>query len=251
MTADDKPDRTAHAQPGNGREATCGLCGKRARAVAMFRPGSLRSGMQERLRQRLGERFDPDQPVCGACLRRERVQYVLDRLQEERGALSAVEKDIAEKAANHSILAEHIDAEFDRVSTFGQRVADRVASVGGSWTFVLLFVVVLAAWIVTNSLWLGAGAFDPYPYILLNLALSCIAALQAPVIMMSQNRMSKRDRARADQDFRVNLKAEIEIASLHEKVDHQLHAQWQRMFELQEMQIEILQELEANTRKAR
>ena len=107
--------------------------------------------------------------------------------------------------------------------------------------FVIGFLAVLGGWIALNVS-LAVSAFDPYPYILLNLVLSCIAALQAPIIMMSQNRQSARDRMQAEQDFRVNLKAELEIASLHHKLDHLLHSQWARMVELQEVQIELLTE---------
>jgi CRP/FNR family cyclic AMP-dependent transcriptional regulator len=112
-------------------------------------------------------------------------------------------------------------AEEDRL-TFGQRVADKVASFGGSWTFIMTFGGILVAWVVLNSIILAQRAFDPFPYILLNLFLSMLAALQAPVIMMSQNRQSSKDRLKADLDYDVNLKAELEIAQLHRKIDHVL-----------------------------
>jgi uncharacterized membrane protein len=140
-------------------------------------------------------------------------------------------------------VAEHIEEDFQRSKTFGQRLADSVARVGGSWPFVVGFVLVLLAWTGVNTWLLRGKAFDPYPYILLNLVLSCIAALQAPIIMMSQNRSAEHDRRRAEQDFRVNLKAELEIASLHDKVDHLLHAQWEHLVEMQEMQIDLLTQI--------
>ncbi|HEY2497019.1 MAG TPA: DUF1003 domain-containing protein [Candidatus Angelobacter sp.] len=104
--------------------------------------------------------------------------------------------------------------------TFGQRIADKVASFGGSWTFIIIFGVVLAVWVILNSTALLSNHFDPYPYILLNLFLSMIASVQAPVIMMSQNRLSSKDRLKSDLDYEVNLKAELEVAHLHRKVDH-------------------------------
>lgn len=173
-----------------------------------------------------------------------RSQDVLARLQKERGELSEIEADVARKVAEHQIAARHLNAAFEKQATFGERVADNVARVGGSWTFVIGMLSVLAAWIALN-VFLAASAFDPFPFILLNLALSCIAALQAPIIMMSQNRTSARDRAQADSDYRVNLKAELEIVTLHEKVDHLLHGQWERLVELQDIQIALLEQLAA------
>src|SRR5262249_43022531 len=152
---------------------------------------------------------------------------LLDKLAEDRGELSAIESEVASKAVDHLAIAEHTEEEFRRCSTRGQRLADAVARVGGSWPLVVGFLLLLLAWTALNTWWMRGRAFDPYPYILLNLVLSCVAALQAPIIMMSQNRMAEYDRKKADEDFRVNLKAEIEVASLHDKVDHLLHAQWE------------------------
>jgi uncharacterized membrane protein len=118
-----------------------------------------------------------------------------------------------------------------------------VASFGGSWRFILVFAAVMVAWMALNTWLLAQEAFDPFPYILLNLMLSCLAAVQAPVIMMSQNRQEARDRARARNDYLVNLKAELEIRLLHEKLDHLLRHQWERLLEIQEIQIELMNEL--------
>ncbi|HEX2679137.1 MAG TPA: DUF1003 domain-containing protein [Polyangiales bacterium] len=173
----------------------------------------------------------------------EQHQRIADRLRAERGELSALEQEITRKAAEHGHLAQHIEDLFAEQATAGQRIADSVARVGGSWGFVISFIATLVAWMVLNSVFLARSAFDPYPYILLNLVLSCVAALQAPIIMMSQNRAAARDRMQADQDFRINLKAEIEIASLHEKFDHLLHTRWENLIEIQEQQIDLLKEL--------
>ena len=128
--------------------------------------------------------------------------------------------------------------------TFGQRVADGVASFGGSWTFILSFFTFLILWIAANAFFLSrAKVFDPYPFILLNLILSCLAAMQAPIIMMSQNRQEEKDRERAQKDYLVNLKAEIEIRTLHEKLDHLMLHQQQELLELQKVQVEMLSEL--------
>ncbi|MBV8519465.1 MAG: DUF1003 domain-containing protein [Acidobacteria bacterium] len=137
-------------------------------------------------------------------------------------------------------IARDTNREFDERLTFGQRVADRVATFGGSWTFIILFGCVLVAWIALNSWMLARRAFDPFPYILLNLMLSMIAALQAPVIMMSQNRQAAKDRLDASHDYEVNLRAELEISALHEKWDHLLRHEWAQLLETQQKQLDLL-----------
>ena len=128
--------------------------------------------------------------------------------------------------------------------TFGQRLSDKIASFGGSWKFIIIFFFILVFWISVNSLILAFKPFDPYPFILLNLILSCLAAIQAPIIMMSQNRQEAKDRLRASHDYQINLKAELEIRQLHQKLDHLLSRQWERLVEIQEVQIELLNEMQ-------
>jgi len=218
------------------------VCGKGAPQVRLVAAHSLGPDLADLIRELHPDRWDPNGAVCMPELNRWRVQYALRRLGKERGELTEVETEIARKASAHELVAQHIGDVFQRQATRGQRVADRVAAVGGSWLFVGSFMGFLALWMALN-IWLGRGSFDPYPYILLNLVLSCLAAIQAPVIMMSQNRTTERDRAQAEEDFRVNLKAEMEVASLHEKLDHLLHDQWERLIELQELQLDILAEI--------
>ena len=128
-------------------------------------------------------------------------------------------------------------------STPGQRVSDKVAKFGGSWTFIITFMVILFGWIIYNSTIPQTARFDPYPYILMNLILSCVAALQAPIIMMSQNRQEEKDRIRAENDYMVNLKAELEVRGLHQKVDLLLQEQIKTLFEIQAKQVEMLKKL--------
>lgn len=131
-----------------------------------------------------------------------------------------------------SRVSRNLNEEEEERLTFGERIADRVAAFGGSWTFILLFGAFLLGWMLTNAFILASRAFDPFPFILLNLALSALAALQAPVIMMSQNRQASKDRLKADLDYQVNLKAELEIAQLHGKIDRiyeQMQAQFAKM----------------------
>lgn len=142
----------------------------------------------------------------------------------------------------HELVAENPEEEEGPLS-FGQRLSDRMADFGGSWRFILLFLGVLLLWMLANALLLRRAAFDPYPFILLNLVLSCIAALQAPVIMMSQRRQEERDRRRSQSDYQINLKAELEIRYLHEKVDHLLKNNSERMLEIQQIQIDLMREI--------
>jgi uncharacterized membrane protein len=129
------------------------------------------------------------------------------------------EREIVERFISHKNMARNVMREFDEHRNFGDRLADNVAAVGGSWSFIIIFLLAMALWMGINSFILRREAFDPYPYILLNLALSCLAALQAPVIMMSQNRQSDSDRAQAKHDYEVNVRAELEILQVHEKIN--------------------------------
>ena len=138
-------------------------------------------------------------------------------------------------------VARDPNAAFDEKLTLGQRAADRMATFGGSWTFVILFLVLMAGWITVNAA--SRRPVDPFPFILLNLALSCLAALQAPVIMMSQNRQSAKDRSDAQHDYEVNLKAELEVAALHLKLDELREGQWGELLDLQRRQLQLLEEL--------
>ena len=164
---------------------------------------------------------------------------------EKLGAPSHREQDLIRRILQGKHVARNINKEFDETLTFGQRLADRVASFGGSWTFIIIFALVLLIWIVLNSFVLARmnSAFDPYPYILLNLFLSMLAAIQAPVIMMSQNRQAAKDRLDAAHDYEVNMKAELEIADLHKKVDELRETQWQELIEMQQEQIRLLTQL--------
>ena len=159
------------------------------------------------------------------------------------GELTQLEKEVVASMKEQETLAENLNRAFEKSVTFGQRVADRVASFGGSWTFIIFFALVLAVWISLNSFALLSRPFDSYPFILLNLILSCLAAIQAPVIMMSQNRMEVRDRLRSENDYQVNLKAELEIRHLHEKLDVLLKHQWQKLLEIQQIQMDFMKEL--------
>jgi uncharacterized membrane protein len=181
--------------------------------------------------------------ICFEDLGNFRKDYVKEVLEDEIGELSALDNEVIQSLEQHEILSADISKQFERKLTFGERLSDHIAEFGGSWKFLIMFGAVLIGWIVLNALLLLNRGFDPYPFILLNLILSCLAAVQAPIIMMSQNRAEARDRLRADNDYKVNLKAELEIRHLHEKIDHLLRRQYNRLFEIQQIQIELLQEI--------
>jgi len=181
--------------------------------------------------------------ICNSDLNHARANYVKNVLEKEKGELSALEKQIISSLKEQELLSKNINIEFDQQLAFGERFADRLAELAGSWSFIMIFFGVLLLWIVINTIVLIWKPFDPYPFILLNLILSCLAAMQAPVIMMSQNRQETKDRLRAEHDYQVNLKAELEIRNLHDKLDHLLTNQWQRLLEIQEMQMELMEQI--------
>ncbi len=172
-----------------------------------------------------------------------RLEYVRTLLTGQLGELTTLDEDVIKSLHDYEIVSEAPDEEEeDKNATFGERLSDKIAAFGGSWTFILSFAAFMAAWITLNVMFLANKSFDPYPFILLNLILSCIAAMQAPIIMMSQNRQEIRDRRRAESDYKVNLKAELEIRHLHEKIDYLLHQQATRLMEVQQIQLEAMQE---------
>lgn len=173
-------------------------------------------------------------------LNKYREQASLDYMIKEIGELSDAEKTVLASVNNSNLITDKVDGKKEQILTVGQKVADKVASFGGSWTFIISFGVFIFLWISINVYWLVNKAFDPYPFILLNLILSCLAALQAPVIMMSQNRQEEKDRDRAKKDYMINLKSELEIRSLHEKIDHFIMHQQQELLEVQKVQIDMM-----------
>lgn len=200
------------------------------------------------LRPSLAERFMQKYPglteeslISRGEVARLRAARVEEMLEQERGELGELEHKVAQSLATSSTLAANTDDDYDEHRSLGERLADIMAAFGGSWSFLLSFAIVLMVWMAYN-LWRGEGSFDPYPFILLNLVLSCLAAIQAPVIMMSQRRQEAKDRARALNDYAVNLKVELEVRNLHEKLDHLLMRQWERLAEIQQLQLEIMQE---------
>ena len=172
-----------------------------------------------------------------------REKYISQFLLKEIGELSELEKNVITSVSEESTLSDKINKEDTDSITYGQHIADKVAIFGGSWTFIISFGVFLVIWIMVNAFWLSNKGFDPYPFILLNLILSCLAAMQAPVIMMSQNRQEEKDRERAKKDYMINLKSELEIRILHEKIDHLIMKQQQELLEIQKVQIDMMNDI--------
>ena len=178
-------------------------------------------------------------------MKNQSVRYIRQLMETEDKQIAKLHEIVTKALEEESLLTRRLGEDDEQKKlTFGERLADKVATFGGSWTFIIIFGTVLLSWVLLNSIVLATKPFDPYPYILLNLVLSCIAALQAPVIMMSQNRQETKDRERAENDYLVNLKAEIEIRNLHQKIDLSIVDQYQHLCEIQQRQIEMLERLE-------
>ena len=223
------------------KRVPCALSGKvvsRKRTIPFFA-----------LRPTLADRIKADFPDIGREdlislkeVGRYRSLLVEEMMRHERGELSELDRQVAQSLSDHETIAENTEEDFEEARTLGDQLSDRLASFGGSWRFLISFGLVLVVWMAVNAVLGEGGAFDPYPFILLNLVLSCIAAVQAPIIMMSQKRQEAKDRLRSFNDYKVNLKAELEIRHLHEKMDYLLTRQLQRLSEIQQFQLDIMEQ---------
>jgi uncharacterized membrane protein len=183
----------------------------------------------------------------------QKVQNTAEKLfRSKYEKLTEQEKHVAHHITERTPISTNVFQDLSKRSTFGQKMADKVASFGGSWTFISIFMGVMVIWIFLNSfilIKLVKGSFDPYPYILLNLVLSMLAAIQAPIILMSQNRQAYKDRLSAEHDYEVNLKAELEIIGLHEKMDSLREKQWSELIAIQQEQLKLLSQLLEDPKK--
>jgi uncharacterized membrane protein len=193
--------------------------------------------------------FDKDSYITLSELNQYRRLYLTSLIIQEKGELAIIDRDVMDAIKNNAILSENIQDEIEAELTFGQKIADRVAAFGGSWTFIITFFSFILIWMTINIWFLASKPFDPYPFILLNLILSCLAAIQAPIIMMSQNRQEQKDRQRSEHDYKINLKAELEIKLLSEKIDHLLVHQNNKLVEIQVVQIDYLEDLMKEIKK--
>ena len=204
--------------------------------------GSIRPAILDKIKESYPD-FNENSFITLQELNEFREKYITDYLAEELKAITNLEKTVMKKFKDRTTITDKLAEEKDEVPTLGQRMADHVASFGGSWTFISYFGLFLVVWISINVFVFYNKGFDPYPFILLNLILSCIAALQAPVIMMSQNRQEEKDRERSKKDYMINLKAELEIKALHEKLDHLIIYQQEQLLEIQKVQIEMMNDI--------
>ncbi|WP_252393666.1 DUF1003 domain-containing protein [Candidatus Rhodoblastus alkanivorans] len=235
---DDDDDQTIDVKQ-RVKKATSAISGRMYRKRQLVRIDSLRPSLAERIQRDFPD-LPPNAKISYGELARYQMLYVEELLQQEHGEFSELDREVAESIAKQDTIAENTEEEYDEHRTLGERLSDQLASFGGSWAFLISFGVVMLIWMAFNIARGERAAFDPYPFILLNLVLSCLAAIQAPVIMMSQKRQEEKDRQRSFNDYRVNLKAELEIRHLHEKIDYLISRQWQRLSEIQQVQIEML-----------
>ena len=203
---------------------------------------SVRKSILE-LIQKDNPKFTTDMFLSDTELNTYRQKYIESFLEKQLGELTTLEKTVLNSLKDQTTLTDKLDGDEPQAMTYGERIADKVADFGGSWTFIISFAVFLLIWICTNIYWLGNKGFDPYPFILLNLILSSIAAIQAPVIMMSQNRQEDKDRERGRNDYMINLKSELEVRMLHEKIDHMIISQQEEVLEIHKVQTDLMNDI--------
>ena len=206
----------------------CQVCKQQKKQTEVLPGNFVRHPIVAKIRQVVPD-WSPEGYICLTDLSRFRAEYVQSVIEEDKGELSTLEEQVVASLKEQDLITRNLNLEYDQQLTLGQRMAHKIADFGGSWRFISIFAAVLFLWMILNSITFFAKPFDPYPFIFLNLILSCLAAIQAPIIMMSQNRLEERDRMEAEHDYRINLKAELEIRHLHEKMDHLVMSQWQRL----------------------
>jgi len=224
------------------KKVVCQIC-KKKKSLNEVTPAALVRDPVVEIIRRQYPAWSTDGFICLTDLNSFKTEYVHSILEADKSEITPLEEQVMKSLSEEEVLSKNINSEFAGQLTIGDRMADGLAAFGGSWRFISIFGTVLLVWIAINSVILMSKPFDPYPFILLNLVLSCLAAIQAPVIMMSQNRQEAKDRLRSQHDYMINLKAELEIRHLHEKIDHLLRHQWQRLLEIQEIQTDLMERL--------
>jgi len=229
----------------------CQVCHQHFKVGEVINANLVEEPIAQLIQEKQGT-WSPKGYICLGDLNLFRTGYITDTLKSANQEAAALGRKMSKGIEEETkVLSMNINEAFDKSLTIGERMSDRLADFGGSWTFISLFTIVCVGWMAINTAVLMAKAFDPYPYILLNLVLSCLAAIQAPVILMSQNRQEAKDRLRSEHDYEINLKAEIEIRKLHEKMDHLLMHQWQRLLDIQQLQVNQMEEISQLSLKAK
>jgi uncharacterized membrane protein len=220
----------------------CQICHKNFDPKLLYPLELVRPSISRFIKEKFPDLKDQGE-VCVDDLHKYRALYIESILKKEIGETRGVEKKFIKSLKDHELIAEDTSKTFEDKINFADKLSDHIASFGGSWGFIIIFFIILIVWIVLNSIALIHKPFDPFPFILMNLILSCLAAIQAPIIMMSQNRQESKDRLRSEHDYKINLKAELEVRLLNEKIDFLLVKQWQRLLEIQSVQTELMEEI--------
>lgn len=221
---------------------TCSICHKEFDLTELV-SGELLSDYVENLIKSKYSEWTSHSLICIKDLNHFRSMYVREVIKKDVGEITHLEEEVLQSIKEHEIIVDNLNQQFEEKLSYGDKLADKIALFGGSWKFLIIFGSVLVFWIALNTTFFLRNPFDPYPFILLNLVLSCLAAIQAPIIMMSQNRQATKDRLRAELDYKINLKAELEIRHLKIKLDQLASHQWRRLLEIQELQTELMEDL--------
>lgn len=231
----------------NDDTVACQICNQRKTLKEVLPAEMVRDSVVATIKKKF-PKWSSKGYICYADLNRFRIEHVQDVLETERGELSHLDEQVVKSLKKHDVMTRNVNEEFEKNLTLGQKLSDGLTAFVGSWTFIILFGIVLVLWIAVNAIIIWKP-FDPYPFILLNLILSTVAAFQAPIIMMSQNRQTQKDSLRSEQDYKTDLKAELEIRHINSKVDQLMSHQWQRLLEIQRIQMELMEDHMNNEEK--
>ncbi len=223
-------------------QGTCQVCHQNKILNQLIPARMLHGGVLDLVRHDQPD-WNPDGSICYVCLNQYRTRYVQQLMEKDLGELDELEQAVVKSLQDNALLSENLNEEYEKTLTFGDRISDKVSAFGGSWKFIIWFFVFIAIWVLANTVLLLVRPLDPYPFIFLNLLLSLLAAIQAPIILMSQNRQEDRDRIRAENDYQVNLKSEMEVRIISEKLDQLLHQEMRRFMEIQQIQMDMLNEM--------
>lgn len=227
--------------------AVCQICGQRKNLKDILPAEMVRDSVVATIKKK-HPKWSAKGYICYPDLNKFRIEHVQDVLETEKGELSHLDIEVVKSLKKHNVLVKNVNAEFEGKLALGQRLADRVTLFVGSWKFITIFFIVLFAWMTVNAITVWKH-FDPFPFILLNLVLSCIAAVHAPIILMSQIRQSQKDSLRSEHDYKTDLKAELEIRHISSKIDQLMSHQWQRLLEIQRIQMELMEDHRYNEGK--
>ncbi len=223
----------------NGR-VKCQICNEFKKPNEMLPADIVRESVVNTIKKK-HPKWSPDGFICHHDLNKFRIEHVQDVLEMEKGELSHLESEVLKSLKEHEIFSKNFNVELKKKLKLAEKLTDKMTEFIGSWTFMVIFTMIIIAWVFVNSHLLVFRPFDPYPFILLNLFLSCIAALQGPIILMSHKRQAEKDSLRAEHDYKTDLKAELEIRHLNSKVDQLISHQWQRLLEIQRIQMELME----------